>query len=612
MVKKCWRGGWGGLALVVAMSAQVLSAQEAPPLGATPLRLSYVEGNVSFQRPGVADWTPARINAPLAVGDALYVASGANLEIQAGQRAFIRAGGQTYLSLGNQEPDFVQFRVTGGRISADLRSLPPGETLEFDAPNAVFTVNDPGYYRIEVSDGRSQLITRRGGRAVVTLGDGKSADIMPSEEVVVQGADSPTIETYVAPEPDAWDSWNLARTDRQIDSISNRYMPPGVYGGDALDHDGDWRVVPDYGEVWVPDSVPPDWAPYSAGSWLWDPSYHWTWVDDMPWGWAPFHYGRWVFLNGLWAWAPGPVGAYSVYAPALVAFLGGAVAVDSLFWISLSWGEPLVPWWGPAGFVGVPWWGGWRGPRIVNNVVNITNINVFRNARAPHAVIGMPIHRFGHEAVKPATLVHADPARLAPFSGALPMKPERALASPQPGMRGLPPEAMRSRPVIATRALHPLAAETLVGKAQAPQPETGRSAVQRLVSPPRREGAHNLSRPPFGMQQAQERPRPEAPPRFGEAHPVRPSLERGLGRSVPEAPHIRAAPEPRERPVSPPAVRMQMPPPAASRMLPGEPANRLFPERGMNGSHRMEAPAMRPMGVPNAGERGGGGHGSRR
>src|SRR4029453_12675819 len=30
----------------------------------------------------------------------------------------------------------------------------------------------------------------------------------------------------------------------------------------------------------------------------------WTWVGYEPWGWAPYHYGRWVYNGGSWAWCP--------------------------------------------------------------------------------------------------------------------------------------------------------------------------------------------------------------------------------------------------------------------------------------------------------------------
>ena len=105
--------------------------------------------------------------------------------------------------------------------------------------------------------------------------------------------------------------------------MSARYVSSDVYGARDLDRYGSWRVVPNYGSVWVPAGVATTWAPYTTGSWILDPYYGWTWVDTAPWGWAPYHYGRWVYVNGFWAWAPGPVVVRPAYAPALVAFYGG-------------------------------------------------------------------------------------------------------------------------------------------------------------------------------------------------------------------------------------------------------------------------------------------------
>ena len=156
----------------------------------------------------------------------------------------------------------------------------------------------------------------------MTPANGQSAAVASSETVVVSGTDQPQLETYAAPELDDWDRWNYTRTDQQLDAVSSRYVPYGVYGVDDLDHYGDWRVVPTYGAVWVP-RVAAGWAPYSTGSWVYDPYYGWTWVDAAPWGWAPFHYGRWVSVGGYWGWAPGPLVARPYYSPALVAFFGG-------------------------------------------------------------------------------------------------------------------------------------------------------------------------------------------------------------------------------------------------------------------------------------------------
>lgn len=260
----------------------------------TPPRLSFTSGEVSFWRPGADDWTPAQVNMPLAPGDALYAGTSASFELQIGPRAYARAGENTQLGLDNQEPDFLQFRMTSGHASLDLRTLEAGQTVEIDTPNAAFTVEASGYYRVDIADDTTTFITRRGGHAVMIPAGGSPSTIAASEEVVIHGADNPSIGTYVAPDLDAWDRWNYARTDHLIDVVSARYVPPGVYGTDELDHYGTWRVTPNYGPVWVPE-VAAGWAPYSAGRWVWDPYYGWTWVDDAPWGWAPCHYGRWVY-----------------------------------------------------------------------------------------------------------------------------------------------------------------------------------------------------------------------------------------------------------------------------------------------------------------------------
>jgi hypothetical protein len=99
---------------------------------------------------------------------------------------------------------------------------------------------------------------------------------------------------------DSWGRWNYSRTDYLLDSISARYVPAQVYRASDLDHNGSWRTVPEYGPVWVPSSVPVGWAPYSAGNWVYDPLFGWTWVDATPWGYAPFHYGRWVYVGSYW------------------------------------------------------------------------------------------------------------------------------------------------------------------------------------------------------------------------------------------------------------------------------------------------------------------------
>jgi hypothetical protein len=105
-------------------------------IGETPPRLSFTYDNVSFWRPGSEEWSQAQVNTPLAPGDQLYTGPRGDLEVQTGSRAFVRAGPNSQLGLANHEPGFLQFNVTAGNTSFDLRGLDPGQTVEVDTPSS--------------------------------------------------------------------------------------------------------------------------------------------------------------------------------------------------------------------------------------------------------------------------------------------------------------------------------------------------------------------------------------------------------------------------------------------------------------------------------------------
>jgi len=466
----------------------------APASDVTPARLSYLNGEVSFWRPGAQEWTPAKVNMPLAPGDLLYTGQGGNIEIQVGPRAFVRASEGTHIGLDNQEPDFVQFRVTAGHAALDVRELAAGHAVELDTPHGAFTVERPGYYHAEVTQESTAFDTHRGGSATVTPAGGAATPVAANQQVIITGTDSPRVEMAAAPPLSAWDRWNYQRTDYLLQPASTYYVSPAVYGGEVLNQYGGWRTVETYGSVWVPATVPDGWVPYSTGRWIWDPRFGWTWLDDAPWGWAPYHYGRWVFVGNYWAWAPGPIVVRPAYAPALVVFLGGGVAVTvghPLYWAPLGWGEPVIPWWGRPGFVGVAWWGGWGGPRVVNNVVvnrttnvNVTNITVYRNVHVTNAVVGVPAERFGQGQVQTTRISQAQVQQLTPVRGALAVRPVAASVQPATGSAAPPPAAVQARPVVATRAPHDLR-PALQAQGLAATPAVAPAAPPRLVPSPR-------------------------------------------------------------------------------------------------------------------------------
>jgi len=622
----------GNPGIVRAFQAPV-PADDSTADDRTPPRLSYVDGQVSFWRPGAPEWVTAQINTALAPGDELSTGAPGNFELQVGSRAFVRAWAGTGLGLVNQEPDFLQIKVTAGHASLDLRALDRGRTVELDTPNAAFTIEHPGYYRVYVQGDRTSFISRRGGRATVTPSNGQAAAIAASEEVIIEGIDAPRLASYAAPPLDEWDRWNYARTDYLADAVSARYVSPGVYGVSDLDRHGRWRVVSDYGPVWVPTSVPAGWVPYSTGAWTYDLAYGWTWVDTSPWGWAPFHYGRWVFVDRYWAWAPGPVIVRPAYAPALVAFFGGGPSVSvRVGWVALGWGEPVIPWWGRPRFVGVPWWGGWGGPRVVNNVVinrttvvNVQNINVYRNVGVRNAVVAVDHQRFGRGYVGSARLADVETRSLQPVRGRLDIKPVPASLAPTT-VRGVRPSDDRHvRPVVATRAPQPRSDSPVVEPGKR-GPVADVAPSPRLVPAPREPNAVESPRPPFGQSRS-ERPQPPPPPRLGapsgrepgvpagpasstpasvprsESRPSQPTPSEGARPARPGAPTPAPSRESRTAPVAPqaPSQRMDAPRPQADAPRPQAP-QRMDAPRPQANAPRPQAPqrmdAPRPQAPP--------------
>ena len=582
----------------------------------TPPRLGFIDGNVSFWRPGADDWVRAQVNTALAAGDSLYAGDGANLEIQIGPRAFVRAAADTEIGLESLESDYMQFRVTGGHAALDLKRLRSGQVVEVDTPNGAFTIDRAGYYHVHVDEGTTVFSVRRGGAATVTAAGGESTDLEENQQVVLEGTDIARVVVGAAPDLDQWDRWNYDRTNQYGEAPrSAQYLPPDVTGADDLDRYGDWRDTPDYGHVWVPRDVASDWAPYSTGRWVYDPYYEWTWVDQAPWGWAPYHYGRWAHTGGYWGWAPGPVVVAPVYSPALVAFFGSpggvsvSVGLPFVSWVALGFGEPVIPWWGERGFVGTPYWGGWGGRRVVNNVVisnttivNVRNINNFSNAGVNNAVVAINRDQFGRGQAQHVRLA-ADRVRLLqPVRGDLQVKPVAASLALSETRGHRPPDKFRARSVVATRQPQD-ATKQLERKGLRVAPEANRPAPRivnlrrggsQAVSPGERSRPGEKGR---GAQDAVQQP--PAPPGRG-----RPDEAGTKPRRQGQPPRDAARPQPGERAVPPSVGGEHRPSSSAGEAERGAPPP---PPQGEQPRSRRQRPGVEvgtpPPPLPQGGDR---------
>jgi hypothetical protein len=364
-------GRWGAqiLAAVLVLSATALAGD--PP--GRVARLQYMSGEVSVQPGGVNDWVPGVINRPLTTADRVWTDKNARAELNLGTAA-LRANAETSLTLTNVSDGTAQVELDQGTLNLRVRHLYHGEIYEIDTPNVAFTVMKSGEYRIDVDPrGDTTLITVWQGQGEAT-GLGRAVKIRHGQTAGFTGGASLTHQIYEARGFDGFDDWCRVRDKRQDYSQSLRYAP-GVIGVEDLDDYGTWRVVPAYGTVWVP-AVAPGWAPYHYGHWAWIEPWGWTWIDDAPWGFAPCHYGRWVYYSNYWAWAPGPVVVRPVYAPALVAWVGGSNWGVSLAlgggpavgWFPLGYGEPYIPPYGASRNY-------FRNVNVTNTrITNITNI----------------------------------------------------------------------------------------------------------------------------------------------------------------------------------------------------------------------------------------------
>jgi uncharacterized protein DUF6600/FecR-like protein len=389
-------------ALMVVGAISPARAQDPDDLKRAVARISLMDGQVSVKRGDSGDWVAGVINAPLMADDHIATGPNSRTEVQFDGSNLIRLGGNseihlTELAYGRYQMEFAKGILTYRVFRAS------NVNAEVDTPTVSVRPSKVGVYRISVGEsGETEVTARLGDVEVFTPRGSQWVDA--GQTMMARGtAADPEFQIVSGIPLDEWDHWNETR-DRIFlqPSASAQYTDPGntgMSGTEDLDSNGTWVSVPDYGAVWHPTTVGAGWAPYSAGRWVWEDWYGWTWVSYDPWGWAPYHYGRWFWGAGYgWCWYPGArFGIRSYWSPALVGWFGygGGVGVGFGFgnigWVPLAPYEMFHPWWG-RGFYGVG---------AFNRSVNISSVNItnaYRNARVANGVSGMSAADFrnGH------------------------------------------------------------------------------------------------------------------------------------------------------------------------------------------------------------------------
>jgi hypothetical protein len=600
-------GSIGGGMLICLGALGAARAQDAPQGDQTQMieqlgearaaQLSYAEGSVSLEPAGTNTWTGAAINRPLTLGDRVWTDRDSRAEIDIGD-AVIRLGSTTGFSFLNLDEQTAQMQVTAGTVIVHIDSLASGEQDEIDTPNVALTLQQAGTYRVEVNDSGDTTVVEIAEGAALATGGGQSYPVAAQQSVTFTGTSALAAEYATLGAPDSLDDWSLQRDqqEQQQAAVAQDYVPPDTVGGDDLGSYGSWQDTPDWGYAWFP-SVDADWAPYSLGNWVWISPWGWTWVDDEPWGYAPFHYGRWGYSGHRWCWVPGPRGVRPVYAPALVAWVGGA-GVGVAAGARVGW-LPLGP--------GDRYGAGATNARFVNSgvpgAVTVVPRNVFTSA--------LPVH--SHRVTLPQQSI----ASLRPTTAAPAIAPGRqSVLGMNAGMSvKTPPSAIAMRPVVA-RLAPPRAPVSFATEQAAIRANGGRrlSATQlsqmrpytpavpvRLISPTRSDRPPGAAGQQSGAQRA--------------------AAERYMPSQRAVAPQERLNPAPREVPqqhftaperqtppphFSPPReqARPSAPPAAPSRAPESRPDNRPPPDRRADLAappmYRAQASTMRYAALPQA------------
>jgi hypothetical protein len=366
---------WCAAALVFVLGAFAGNALADPPDRVA--RISFMRGNVSFQPSGDDQWAEASLNRPLGTGDKVYTDADSRVELEIGA-ANIRLDQRSTFNLLNLDDNTAQIELTDGVMNLHVRRIGNGQSVEVDTPTLAFVVNQPGNYRVDIApQGGSTMVTVFNGGGDVYGENNASYSVRAGNSYRFNDSALHDYEVLDLPRQDDFDRWCDSRDSRYTHSVASNYVAEDVIGYADLDDNGSWNDVPEYGHVWYPSTVAVDWAPYRSGHWSWIDPWGWSWVDTAAWGFAPFHYGRWAYIGNRWGWCPGERRWGSVYAPALVGFVGG-----NGWGVSVGGGGPVG--WFPLGprDVYVPWYRASRGyftninvrnSTVINNV-NITNI----------------------------------------------------------------------------------------------------------------------------------------------------------------------------------------------------------------------------------------------
>jgi hypothetical protein len=567
---------------IACFAFQLRADDDDPPTRVA--RLAYTQGSVSFEPAGTDDWVAAGVNRPMTTGDKIWSDNDSRVELQL-DGSLIRLSQNTGCSFLNLGDNVTQLQLTAGSVLVRVRRLDENETYEIDTPNLAFSVLRPGLYKIAVNEnGDATVVATRSGEGQVT-GGGAAYTIRAHDSYVFSGTDQLYATRQEGNDEDQFDSWAASRDRQWENSRSENYVSEDVIGYRDLDAYGSWRQTPEFGFVWFPRATEADWAPYRYGHWDYIGPWGYTWVDDEPWGFAPFHYGRWMNYEGAWGWVPAAprreTAAYvrPVYAPALVAWVGGVAGTD-VAWFALGPREVYVPSYAVSRnyvdrvnvsntTVNTTVVNNYYNTTIVNKSATVTNVN-YVNRNVPGAVVATSSQAFATAQPVAKNAVKVDPRAVATarVGAATP-----TITPVKQAVLGAAPAKVQPPAKVETR--------TVVAKASPPPPPPSFEKRQQAI---KNNGGKPLSNPQVKQIESPATKQPTgvkiAPAAKPAATPPPQPPSRATERSTAPPEKSQPAPVPSNRPSDrPPSATQPKPePPSAPGNAQPKPAERP-PER---------------------------------
>jgi len=273
------------------------------------VRLSFVEGDVQYQRPG-EDWQAAQVNLPIQRGFVLQTGDGyAEVEFEQGLAIRLAVNSSLeFTELALVDGHRVTHVSVGKGTALITANLAHHDELSVTASDLKLNVPRNGRFRVDVSTAENWVSVFH-GKIVIESGAGASISLGGGHSLHENSADAGSPQIVRSPSPDAFDKWVSQREQvlaaAQVETSDYLGSQDYTSGFADLYDFGLWSDIPGYGFGWQPYGLGPNWMPYVNGAWAFMPLTGWNWISGEPWGWLPYHFGGWINYPGIgWAWVP--------------------------------------------------------------------------------------------------------------------------------------------------------------------------------------------------------------------------------------------------------------------------------------------------------------------